>query len=90
MSLIFSGATFKGFSANTVKSANLPASIVPLIFSSKFCQAAKLVTARRASSGVRRNSGPRISPLLVMRLTAAEIQKSGETGVTGQSEWMEN
>ena len=50
--LICSGAIFRGFWSRIVKSASFPTSIVPLISSSKVCQAASMVTARSASSGV--------------------------------------
>jgi len=74
MSLILSGGAVNGFPARIVKSASFPTSIEPLTFSSKVCQAASRVKARRASSGIRRYSGPRTSSFRVFRLTAAKAQ----------------
>ena len=63
-----------------VKSASLPTSIVPLIFSSNEAYAAFIVYVLRASSSVRSSSGK------LLRDVAAHSPRRGLIGSTGESE----
>ena len=79
------GSTVRGLLSRMTKSASLPGAIDPLMSSSKFCQAASIVTVRSASSGVIRSSGPSTCSVRVSRFTLTQTSCSGLTGVTGVS-----
>ena len=89
MSLSCSGAVAVGSASRITRSARLPAARLPLLSSSRICQAASIVSARRAAYALTRSDSPNTTPVRLRRVMAVSVMRIGSICVTEKSLWLE-